>query len=108
MSLSEIKDHGQIESVRSRLGKSLVQIHVCLEQTRQKEQNVDNLFLAWQEKWSSRRDQIAQRLALIESQLDELALKEDRTPRFSVIGMPHDAHEQSVVHDSQKMTSLSP
>ena len=99
MFLSEIRDRGKIESVRSRLGESLIHIHFSLEQTRQEEQRVDNLFLAWQEKWSSRRDQIVKRLELIETQLEELARKETRPPRLSVVGLPHDAHE---------MTSMSP
>ena len=76
----EVEERGSTDSLRSRLGSSLIRIHSGLAQTRQKEEHVEDLFQKWQEKWASRRAQIARRLELIETQLDTLSRQRDRSP----------------------------
>jgi hypothetical protein len=77
------------------LGQSLLRLHRSLEQSQEQEQHVDSQFATWQENWLSRRDQITSRLAIIESQLQQLAGKNDTRPRLSVVGVPDDADEMT-------------
>jgi septation ring formation regulator EzrA len=77
------------------LGRSLVRLHRNLERNRNEEARVESLYVSWQEKWSNRRDQIARRLALIETQLDQLAEQTERPPRLAVVGAPLDAEQIS-------------
>jgi len=71
---------------RSRVGESLRRLQQHLEAARRSEDQVEKQFEAWQEKWSSRRDQIAQRLALIDSQLEQLVQTNPPKPQLSLVG----------------------
>ena len=82
-------------TVRSCLGNSLMRIHKGLEQTQHQEEQVENLFRSWQEKWSTRREQISRRLELIEAQLDSLARKQDHSPRLSIVRAPYEADDMT-------------
>ena len=93
MSVSHHEDHEQLEAVKSRLGQSLIRLHQNLEHNRQKETDVENLFSMWQQKWSSRREQISRRLEMIESQLEQLTEQAGEVPQFAVVGVPPDADE---------------
>jgi len=71
----------------SRIAKSLHRLQASREQTRQADSTAEKQFLAWQEKWSGRREQISQRLSLIDAQLERLVPNTDRDrPQFSVVG----------------------
>lgn len=59
-------------ATKSRLGKSLVRLYQNLAVTKKVDPQREDEFELWQEKWSSRKDQIAQRLALIDLQLEQL------------------------------------
>ena len=96
---SQAEDRRKLVSVRSRIGQSLIRLQRNLEQTRHEEDQVESMFNTWQEKWSNRRDQIARRLELIETQLESLAGDADDSPRLAVVGVPPDADE---------MTSMGP
>ena len=88
------------ESLRSRLGQSLLCLHQSMEQTRLEETRAETAFTAWQEKWSSGRDRISKRLALIESQLADFARQSE----------PENAFQLSVVRfvpESDEPVSMS-
>lgn len=72
-------------TVRSRVGASLRRLHRTLQQTREVEHGVTNQFAQWQEKWSSRKEQIAQRLEIIDRQLEHLVQDHLRRPQLSVL-----------------------
>lgn len=77
---------------RSRIGASLRRLHDTLESTGRIESQVVSQFAAWQQKWSSRRDQIAQRLEVIDSQLEQLVQHHLRPPQLSVVTNADDLH----------------
>lgn len=72
-------------SARSRVGASLRRLHRHLEETRTVDLRLTSEFEAWQEKWSSRREQIAQRLASIDTQLEQLVQDNRVKPFLSVL-----------------------
>lgn len=72
-------------STKSRVGESLRRLHQHLEQTRTVEQHLENQFETWQEKWSSRREQISQRLTVIDSQLEQLVQSNRPRPQLSLV-----------------------
>ncbi|MGE3316696.1 MAG: hypothetical protein AB7O26_16385 [Planctomycetaceae bacterium] len=80
---------------KSRLGQSLLRLHQTLEQGRAAEEGVETLLSSWQKKWSTRRDEIANRLELIEQQLDELGRPSTAGPRLSIVGVPIDADQMT-------------
>ena len=85
-------DHPRrFESVRSRLGDSLIRLHNEVQQTKEQEQQTDDLFEQWQNQWKRRRQQIAERLELIERQLQPLDPTGEEPPRLAVVGVPSDA-----------------
>jgi hypothetical protein len=80
---------------KSRLGQSLMRLHQTLEQGRVAEDGVESLLSSWQKKWSARRDEIANRLELIEKQLDEMGRPMSSTPKLTVVGVPHDGDQMT-------------
>ena len=79
------------QQVKSRLDQSLLRLHQAQEEDgRLGADTVENLLTAWQKKWSTRRDEISQRLQLIEKQLGRLD-RAEKVPRLSVVGIPADA-----------------
>ena len=70
---------------RSRIGASLRRLNHTLESTGRLENQVADQFASWQEKWSSRRDQISERLSVIDSQLEQLVQHHMRRPQLSVV-----------------------
>ena len=95
MPSSPLEGRRKLDSVKSRLGRSLVQLHRDLEHNRNEEARVESLFVSWQKKWSHRRDQIARRLAMIETQLEKLARQTEQPPQLAVVGLPFDAEQMS-------------
>lgn len=76
---------------KSRLGESLLRLAQNLDQTRVTERTAQGQFHQWQERWADHREQISQRLELIDRQLASLAQECQRRPRLSVIAAPlHD------------------
>ena len=73
-------------SSTSRVGESLRRLHRHLEQCRTAETRFADQFEKWQEKWSDRRDQIAQRLSIIDTQLEELVQSNRQKPHLSLVG----------------------
>lgn len=85
----------QIE--KSRLGQSLLRLHHTLEMGRAAEEGVAGLLNSWQKKWSARREEIANRLEMIEQQLDKMGrpTQFESGPRLSVVGIPFDADQMA-------------
>jgi hypothetical protein len=83
---------GTSRLARSRIGASLRRLHDTLETTGRVETHVADQFALWQQKWSSRRDQIAQRLEVIDSQLEQLVQHHFRRPQLSVISNADESH----------------
>lgn len=94
MPSSRIANRESLESARSQLGQTLIRLHAAVEQNRRHEHHIDGVFTDWQQSWSNRREQIARRLASIESQLEQLAADApDSRPRLSVVGLPPEYEE---------------
>lgn len=72
--------------VKSRLGESLLRLQHNLDQTRHNAVLAQDQFDTWQERWSHRREQIARRLELIDSQLEQLAQSNLPRPQLAVVG----------------------
>ena len=72
-------------STKSRVGSSLRRLHQHVVQTRTVETQLDRQFEIWQEKWSSRREQIAERLATIDAQLQQLVVSNRQRPQLSLV-----------------------
>ena len=87
-----------LTSARSRLGQSLLRLHNHMQQNRQQE-TVETAYTAWRDSWSHCNDQLAWRLELIESKLDDLARRAESEPacRLSVVGVPADADEMTAM-----------
>ena len=91
-------DHPRrLESVRSRLGDSLIRIHHEVQQAKKQEQKIDDLFEQWQRQWKRRRQQIAERLAVIEQQLQPADAADDSTPRLALVGVPSDGKKMATM-----------
>jgi hypothetical protein len=98
MSLQPQWDRTECEPVRSRLGEALVRLQEGIEQSKRDEARIDGMFQAWQKQWSSRRELIAHRLQMIETQLERLMPKEpgqSKPPQLVVFGVPHDSDEMT-------------
>ena len=67
----------------SKLTESLLRISRTMQASRSREQRVSSEFEAWQSRWNDQREQIVQRLALIDSHLQELVDIRD-APQLSV------------------------
>ena len=88
----------QIDSVKSRVGRSLLCLHRGWQQNRNHLDRDDSVFALWQSRWAEHRDQIAHRLSLIESQLEKLGTQaEQPPPRLALIGGPSDADEMTAM-----------
>ena len=76
--------------IKSRLGQSLLRLQHGLARHRQQQQ-ADSAFVQWRNKWMGHRDQIAQRLALIESKLDDLSGEAKKSiPQLTLVGASAD------------------
>lgn len=71
---------------KSRLGESLLRLQRHLTESRRTHDAAENEFLSWQERWADRRDQIAHRLELIDSQLEQLAQENAPQPQLMLVG----------------------
>ena len=83
------RDHDAIDlsrASRSRVGESLRRLQQNIEQTRQTCGKADEQFAAWHDKWSDRRDQITQRLEMIDAQLEQLSRHNRHKPQLSLVG----------------------
>lgn len=67
----------------SRLTESLLRISQTMEASRSREKRVSSEFEVWQTRWDDQRERIVQRLALIDSHLQELVDTRD-APQLSV------------------------
>jgi len=73
--------------VKSRLGQALLQLEKNLAAVKREQQQAEVALTAWRGRWQNNRDRIAQRLELIETQLDQLTDEPAiDTPRLSVVG----------------------
>lgn len=70
---------------RSRVGESLRRLQQTIEQTRQTSHQADEQFAAWHAKWTDRSDQIAQRLEMIDAQLEQVARQNQPRPQLSLV-----------------------
>jgi len=67
------------------LGQVLLRLHRNLEHAQRTQQETERQFAVWQARWSTRRDQIAQRLALIDAELEKLPSPPRLRPHLSVV-----------------------
>ena len=73
--------------IKSRLGQSLLRLQHSLTSHRRQQQQADSAIVQWRNKWMGHRDQIAQRLALIESKLDEFSGEAKKSsPQLTLVG----------------------
>lgn len=87
MPVSGIEDPRDKPVRTSRLGASLMRLHGLAKVENREDSQPDNLFAQWQQQWSGRRDQIASRLQIIESRLQDLSPDNPR-PRLNLVGIP--------------------
>lgn len=85
MPLCEIGATEHRKRNRSRLGESLLRLQLNVEQTRSTESLAEEQFDEWQARWSERRDQISQRLELIDRQLESLVQSQPSRPQLSLV-----------------------
>ncbi len=93
MSVCRINDCAKFESIKSRLGRSLIRIHQGSEHNRLQWQHAEDLFQNWKKRWEHRRGQISRRLELIEDQLEELSGRQERPPKLAILTGPSDKDE---------------
>lgn len=75
---------------KSRLGESLLRLQRHLTESRRTHDAAEHEFLSWQERWADRRDQIAYRLELIDSQLEQLVQENAPQPQLMLVGSSRD------------------
>lgn len=75
---------------QSRLSESLRKIARNLTEARKSGQQAQDQLESWQRRWQARKSQIAQRLDLIDRQLDLLAQAAPPRPQLSLVGLPTD------------------
>jgi hypothetical protein len=88
-----------LDPAGARLGASLLRLNRGIEQARKDEARVESMFGAWQKQWSSRREIIAYRLEMIESQLARLVPPEERKaskPQLVVFSSARDPDDVTV------------
>ncbi len=72
--------------VKSRVGESLKRLQQQEGQPVEPPQHAHlDQFESWQKKWAGRRDQIAQRLTLIDSQLEQFSEYNRQKPQLSLV-----------------------
>ena len=86
MPVSGIEDQRDTPVRTSRLGASLLRLHGLAHDENREDTQTNNLFAQWQQQWSGRRDQIASRLQIIESRLQDLRTDSPR-PRLNLVGI---------------------
>jgi len=74
---------------KSRLTETLNRLHEHVEQARDCERITEQLFEAWQNRWSDRREQVSRRLELIDMQLEALTRGQQTRPQLSVVADEH-------------------
>jgi hypothetical protein len=82
----------------SRFSEALSRLSRCLEQARDDEARVDTMYVTWQRRWAARRQEIAHRLEMIESQLSRIAVpagKKAPVPQLVVFAAPADSEEMT-------------
>ncbi len=89
-----LSEHGATDTRRvpkSRIAESLLRLNQNLDQSRTNEQIAESQFHQWQERWSSRKEQISRRLELIDRQLESLVKMHQLRPQLSLVAAPtHD------------------
>jgi len=83
--------------VKSRLNKSLIRLQTSFRKTRDEDIREATLMSHWKHRWYQRQHQISRRLELIEAQLERLIQREDPIPSFSVVGIPDDTDEMTLM-----------
>ncbi len=78
----------QVKEAHSRLGRSLVKIQTTRHASTVASENVATMFQDWEQKWSHRRELIASRIELIETQLKALEQSELPMPQFTIFDDP--------------------
>lgn len=80
-----------LNSPDSRLDRTLLRLHGKARETVEEE----SLSAAWHQAWTTRRDRIARRLEMIETQLERLMRAAAPLPHFPVVAHPPDADEMT-------------
>lgn len=79
-----LNDRGGARSACSRLSESLVRLQRTVQSAQLRNSDAQGQFDEWLSRWEGNRDQISQRLTLIDNHLQELVQQRDRGPRLSV------------------------
>ena len=91
-----LDSRARVATLKSRLDRALFRIHRLLEHERSRGEEAGALVDRWQSRWSLRWDQIAERLELIESQLDtDTPARRSEAPQLALVGVPLDGEEMS-------------
>ncbi|QDT88647.1 hypothetical protein Pan161_02650 [Gimesia algae] len=78
----------QVKEAHSRLGRSLVKIQTTRHASTVASENNATMFHDWEQKWSHRRELIASRIELIETQLKALEQSDLPMPQFTIFDDP--------------------
>ena len=77
-------DRGGARLACSRLSESLTRLQKTVQSARSRGSDAQSQFDEWLSRWESGREQIVQRLSLIDSHLEELVQERDRRPQLSL------------------------
>lgn len=88
MSERNANDRG-LDFWKSRLQNSLLRLHDEIQMSEEEDRKNAILFETWQDQWTQKREQISQRLAMIEEQLERHFRSLQPRPEFSLVGF-HD------------------
>lgn len=87
---------GGCSAARSRLGGSLIRLHRSLNAARHAQDGADDTFEVFRRRWWKGRRRIADRLRMIDAQLQDLnAVQPVAGPRLAVVGAAADGDETS-------------
>jgi hypothetical protein len=71
------------------LGESLQRLQLNLEEAPSTDMVAEDQFHEWRSRWSQRREQISQRLALLDRQLESLVRGQSARPQLSLVAAHH-------------------
>lgn len=97
MSISNRESRISLNSSRSHLGKTLLQLHQSLEEARENDIRQEEQFEEWQKTWKKRRDQISRKLKTLQLQLD--ALTQEANPPVQLAVVSHHAETKDFSHE---------
>ena len=77
---------------KSRLQNSLLRLHDEIQNSEEEDRKNAELFDAWQEQWTQKKEQITQRLTMIEEHLERHYVTLQPKPELSLVGFHDGGH----------------